>query len=592
MSTMRSYKEANQIIIHTEGDICSTVQDVTRSSVFRGIVKLYLAKLREQESPLLDVLDLEDSGSAEPEAGLIAILGALCASPLEQVVSTISEAGPLLDPARRRALHELVEGLYDFWRAFDRFMVLHSEPGSSSFEQRPYRAFNLTIEALTHTVRSLYRDVCENITGNHPRIYRQVAAGCDVGLIAVPKDCPLPSEYQECLSGVSFIRHVWISPPMIIDPPMNTRTGQFQRVDHSPVDGLRLAQDEWLCYPACVGPLTVNVYFHQSFIGLGCSLANLFELASDEQIAAGADAVFLYGVPPESMWQFGELPTVFYDDEATGLLVGAVPREDRFGYFGYLKKMVLTLHNIVMMKRGLLPFHGAMVHVALKSDHEANVLIVGDTAAGKSESLEAFRSLGREHIRELRVIADDMGSLRVADDGRVLGYGTEIGAFIRLDDLQPGYAFDQVDRAIIMSPQKVNARVVLPVTTLDDVLRGYPVDYVLYANNYEQVDGDHPIVERLEPVEHALAVFRDGASMAKGTTTAIGLGHSYFANIFGPPQYKDLHEPLATAVFGAAFEAGVFVGQMRTRLGIPGYESLGPREAAEALFRMIAEGGR
>ena len=114
---------------------------------------------------------------------------------------------------------------------------------------------------------------------------------------------------------------------------------------------------------------------------------------------------------------------------------------------------------------------------------------------------------------------------------------------------------------------------------------------MLYANNYEQVDEDHPIVERLEPVERALAVFRDGASMAKGTTTAIGLGHSYFANIFGPPQYKDLHEPLAKAVFGAAFEAGVFVGQMRTRLGIPGYESSGPREAAEALFRMIAEGG-
>ena len=164
MGVKRSFKEANQIIIHTEGRVCPTVQDVARSSVFRGIVKLYLAKLREQESPLLDVLDFEDKGSAEPEAGLIAILGSLCASPLEQVASTISEAGPLLDPARRRALHELVEGLYDFWRAFDRFMVLHSEPGSSSFEQRPYRAFNLTIEALTHTVRSLYRDVCENIT--------------------------------------------------------------------------------------------------------------------------------------------------------------------------------------------------------------------------------------------------------------------------------------------------------------------------------------------------------------------------------------------------------------------------------------------
>ena len=65
-----------------------------------------------------------------------------------------------------------------------------------------------------------------------------------------------------------------------------------------------------------------------------------------------------------------------------------------------------------------------------------------------------------------------MGALGCPTDGRVLGYGTEIGAFVRLDDLQQGYAFGQIDRAIIMSPHKVNARVVVPVTTLDEVLRG------------------------------------------------------------------------------------------------------------------------
>jgi hypothetical protein len=595
VTTKRSFKEGEQIIIHTEGEICSSARDIAESTVFRGIVRLYVARLREQESPLLEHLGLSANGRsgaansrADAESGLMRVLAALASSTLEETASALPHAERLLEPERRRALHEFVEGLYDFWRAFDRFMVLHSEPGPSSFERRPYRVFNQTIEALTHTVRSFYRDVCENITGNHPRIYRQVAAGCDVGLIAVPKECDLPPEYQECLGRVPFIRHVWIAPPMIIDPPTNTRHGRFQRVDHSPLHGLRLAEDEWLCYPACVGPLTINVYFHQSFIGLGCSLANLFELASDEQIAAGADAVFLFGVPPESMWQFGELPTVFYDDHANGQLVGAVPREDRFGYFGYLKKMMLTLHNIVMMKRGRMPFHGAMVHIALKNRRQANVLLIGDTAAGKSETLEAFRALGRERIRQMRVIADDMGSLEVRDDGTVRGFGTETGAFIRLDDLQPGYAFEQVDRAIIMSPQKVNARVVIPVNTLEDVLQGYPVDFLLYANNYEQVDDDHPILDRLDSAEQALRVFRDGAAMAKGTTTATGLGHSYFANIFGPPQYRELHEPLAQATFAAAFAGSVFVGQLRTRLGIPGYEASGPREAARVLLDLIS----
>ncbi len=37
--------------------------------------------------------------------------------------------------------------------------------------------------------------------------------------------------------------------------------------------------------------------------------------------------------------------------------------------------------------------------------------------------------------------------------------------------------------------------------------------------------------------------------MSKGTTTSSGLVHSYFANIFGPPEYKELHEKIARKVF-------------------------------------------
>ncbi len=190
---------------------------------------------------------------------------------------------------------------------------------------------------------------------------------------------------------------------------------------------------------------------------------------------------------------------MFFDDAAHGLLVGAVPLDDRFAYFGYLKKMILTLHNVAAMKRGLMPYHGAFTRLVLPGGAEAGVLLIGDTATGKSETLEALRLAAGDRVAELHVVADDMGALEVVrHDGRrrVLGYGTEIGAFVRLDDLQQGYAIGQIDRAIIMSPQKVNARVVLPVTTLDEVQRGYPVDVLLYANNFEPVDDDHPIIER------------------------------------------------------------------------------------------------
>jgi hypothetical protein len=582
----RFVQEQQQIILHTQQGICASKLEILRSDVFRRIFLLYIIHLQRKNAPLLSAfppqLTSVDSGTNLKEIFIL-----LCEMPLEEVPSRLPEAASLLQPELRKLLHTFVEGLYDFWRDFDRFLVMHSEPGPSSFDKRPYRSFNSTTEELTHLVRALSRDICENITGDHPRVYRQVAAGCDVGLIAIPRDIPLPEAYARQFGKIAIIRQVWITPPFIIDPPTNQRTGEFKKIGQNPLIGISFPDEEWLCYPAQVGQLIIYIYFHQRFIGLGCALANLFELVSDQQLSRKPDAVYFYGMPPETLASFGDLPTVFYDDEAQQLLIAAVPNEDRFGYFGYLKKMVLTLHNIAMMKNGCLPFHGAMLRILLKGGKSANILIIGDTATGKSETLEAFRLLGGESIQDIQIIADDMGSLAMTPDGALTAFGTEIGAFIRLDDLQQGYAFSQIDRSIIMSPQKVNARVVLPVTTIDEVLHGYPVDFMLYANNYEEVDAEHPILDQLLTPEQALRTFREGAAMSKGTTTASGLTHSYFANIFGPPQYKDIHEKLASAAFQTAFKNKTWVGQLRTRLGIPGFEARGPQAAARALLDLL-----
>ncbi len=580
--------EERQIVLHAAGEICHDTRELLRSSMFRRVVSAYCDHLCERQSQLIKPFMSEEPGH-DRWAHVVRLLKALANDSIDDVAGQFPQWEWLSDRGARQQLHAFVEELYNFWRSYDRYLILHTEPGPSSFDRRPYRSFNATIENLTHVIRAVYRDICENITGDHPRIYRQVHAGATVGLIALRKDSTLPPTYESVLGQIPMIRQAWLAPPLIIDPPMNKRTGEFEKISENPVPGIELNPEEWLCFPAQVGPVLVFVYVHQRFLSLGCSLANLFELADDEQIHRKPDAIYIYGAPAEHMHKYGELPTVFYDDEENDVLVGAVPGEDRFGYFGYLKKMILTLHNAVMMKRGRMPFHGAMTRISLKNGASANILMIGDTATGKSELLEAFRMLGSEHIRELEIVADDMGSVEVGADGQVLAYGTEIGAFIRLDDLQQGYVFQQVDRAIIMSPQKTNARVVVPVTSLQNVLRGYPLDILLYANNYENVDDDCPVLERFGSAEEALSVFRRGAAMAKGTTTASGLVHSYFANIFGAPQYRELHEELAQRVFDAAISKNVYVGQVRTRLGIQGWESEGPREAAKALFSLISD---
>jgi len=562
--------------------MCETAEELLSSEKFRLVLDHCLKNLREKNSPLLEIFE-KGNCNEESVNDFVKTLTLLVKYESNVVPHIFDKSLPFLRDLR--LVHSFVEYLYDYWRHFDRFIINDSE--GDRLDKRPYRTFNETIEQLTHLIRTVYRHIQENITGSHPNVYRQVPAGAEMAVISLPKEIPYPVEKYRKLNIVPVIRQMLIYPPLVIQQPMNKRTGQFKKIQQNPIDLIELNQDEWICYPAKVGKLLIMVYFHIDFFDLGFSMCNLFQLAEDIDLEKKPDALFIYGAPGTVLDGLSKYSTVFYDDDENGIFVGAIPGRPEFGYFGYLKKMVLTLHNSIVMKSGNMPFHGAMVKILLQGNKEATILLMGDTGAGKSETLEAFRVLGEKHIRELTVIADDMGSIELDEKGNPIGYGTEIGAFLRLDDLQPGYAFGHLDRSIIMNPSQVNARIVFPVTRFETVIQGHKIDYILYANNFEEIDNEHPVIERFDSVEWALDIFREGAVMSKGTTTSSGLVHSYFANIFGPPEYKNVHEKIAAKYFSSFFKNNVFVGQMRTRLGIQGYESSGPREAALELLRII-----
>ena len=240
-----------------------------------------------------------------------------------------------------------------------------------------------------------------------------------------------------------------------------------------------------------------------------------------------------------------------------------------------------------MIKRGYLPIHGAMVNIVMNNGNSANVVIMGDSGAGKSECLEAFRSLSEDYISDMTIVFDDMGVLKLNDGGKPLAFGTEIGAFVRLDDLDAGYAFKEIDRSIFMNPDKINARLVMPVASYKDIIKGYPIDLFLYANNYEEVKEGMEEIDFFTNPKDAIDVCKRGARMAKGTTTELGLVTSYFANPFGPVQKQELVDVLLVQYFDEFFKSGVKVGQIRTSLGIEGQEKYGPKKAAKKLFELI-----
>ncbi len=569
-----------QMIIYSDGKVPAYSDDLTYSTLFKEMFHRYIVQLEKKESSLLKVFPNNVN-----EEQLLFLIQQLARYQKKFVVQKYPKLEDYFKDLY--TLNLFVESFYNFWRTHERFFICYSDDLLLfRHHERPYSTFNDTVESLNNLTRKLYRDLCENITNEHPRIYRQVPAGAQVGLIVVEEQLNLPYPYTK-LEEVNYIKQVLIEPPLIIDPPNNTRNGEFKKIEKNPLDFVEsLKEHEWLCYPAQVGELIIHVFFNNKFIGLGTALSNLFDLATGEQLKRKPDAVFLFGVPDCVAKSIDSAPTVFFEDEKNNLLVGSIPDGDEFGYFGYLKKMMLTLHNIIMMKRGRLPVHGAMVKIDLKNNKSANIVIMGDTGAGKSESLEAFRKLGENYIKEMTIIFDDMSSLNI-EKGKIKAYGTEMGAFVRLDDLNPGYAFGNIDRSIIMSPQKKNARVVLPITTMGEVLKGQEVDYFLYANNYEQVDKSHPVLELFKTDTDAICTFRRGRSMSKGTTTSTGITETYFVNVFGPIQYKELHDKLADKYFLALFENKIKVGQIRTMLGVKGMEGTGPESAAKALLEMI-----
>ncbi|MDD3374724.1 MAG: phosphoenolpyruvate carboxykinase [Candidatus Omnitrophica bacterium] len=571
-----------KVIIRTKTRICETVDELLASPLFIHILKLCIKQLQKHHSYLLGIFEKKEITNQDIE-NLVKTFHFLTKMSGNLIPNVVKESSTFFKD--KKLLNEFVEYIYNNWRSFDRFILCEYE--ESTQEDRPYRIFNNTVEQLMHLVRAAYRDIQENITGTHPRIYRQVRAGAEIASITIVKKIPFGSSEYEKLNSVPIIRQILMYPPLILNPPMNKRTGMFEQVKQNPLEKVKLEENDWLCYPAKVGQLVILIYFHRKFYELGFSLCNLFELAEDEKLTKKPDAVYCFGVSKENIEGLGKSLTVFYEDYKNGMLTAVVPSEDEFGYFGYLKKMVLTLHNVIMMRRGILPFHGALLNVMLPENKATTILLIGDTGAGKSETIEALRDLGKDEIQDMIIIADDMGSIQVNKDGDAIGYGTEIGAFLRLDDLKTGYAFGQIDRAIIMSPNKTNARIILPVASFDRVVHGYKIDFIIYANNYEEIDDEHPAVEQINNSESALQIFREGTVMSKGTTTSTGLVHSYFANVFGPAQYKSLHDELAKEYFAKFYQKNLFVGQMRTRLGIAGYERQGPEKAAKELLNII-----
>lgn len=583
---MRSEVDENRIIIGRTP--CRVPADLFKSDIFHRVLKGFVTRLIRRDSPHLGAIkhfrrENQENGNCPYDIELLTkFFMFLSMQSLDEVIEALPMLAPVAD--QRLELYDFVEEFYDFWRGHERYLIYEDAYGPRTDVYTRHQHFIQVNETMKDLVLEAYRNICANLTGRVPMVYRQLPAGAGVGILTSRLEWQVPGEAYAGLRDIPFIQLLVIVPPLVYYPKRNYRSGMFKPVEYNPLERAAFDPEDWVCYPAKVGELLMFIYFHKRYLSLGTSLSNLFEMAEAEEIEGRKpDAILVFGIDPEIL---GSDDTIYYEDKPNGLILGVIARSERVDYFGYLKKMALTLHNLLQIERGNLPIHGAMASIVLRDGHCANVILVGDSGAGKSESLEALRILADEHLRDLTVVFDDMGSLQVRN-GQVIGVGTEIGAFVRLDDLQPGYAYAEVERSIFMNPHKTNARIVIPITPYGKVVQGWPVDMFLYANNYERVTRQQPYLQFFTDVEEALEVYSQGARMSKGTTSEEGLVYTYFANPFGAPQKREQHHKLARKYLETMMSQGVKVGQIRTQLGIKGFEVAGPELAAKALLAAI-----
>jgi hypothetical protein len=301
----------------------------------------------------------------------------------------------------------------------------------------------------------------------------------------------------------------------------NKRAFPFYALGHNPFKNDLFNPEDYVAIPFEVGAWNILCYIHKS---RGCvemepGLLNLFPFSNIKNITdKQPDGVFIFGCPNSDMNDLG-----YYHDKKNNLLVGLIPNIDDCKYFGYGKKPILTLHNVLCILNGDLPLHCGATRYVVRFDEKTN----------------------EPYIFDSFIKADDMGRAKLEKkDGSSVPYfyGTETGAFACLDGFSEHAKMQMEGREIGYNKHSgTNARQIVPVTEYSEISTGSEIDVLLYLNNYEIIPPGKSCMNTDMTVDEALDHFRSGARVAAGSTqTHRGdVEISYWANPFPLLKEKD-----------------------------------------------------
>ena len=559
------YFHENEVILNFTHSTAGSAAQLLDSPLFNAFLERYLNYLETHRRDLRDFLYQGDSDRQQVITKLKGTLRLLLLIHTETIDIPYLELPEIME--------EVISEGYHYWTSLERFSILYQQK-ADSFTTNAFMNLDHEINELA---RNFYRSVEAKITGRRDNVYKQLDAGSNASLLLQTYSWDCPKEY-ESLKTIAFVHTIMVRTPLIIHTKSNKRSNVFKEHDHNPIEDFEGHPEDWVCFPALIGKLLIYAYFHKDYMASCVGTTGLFQLARKEDCEGRKpDAILLFGNHD------GTKDTVFYYDKQNDLFIGKTSASEEIDYFGYTKKSLLTLHNLVAMQKGWLPIHGAMVNLYLKDGSKRGLLFMGDSGAGKSETLEALNTIASDYIDHQETVFDDMGSVHIDKDGHIKAEGTEIGAFVRLDDLEAGTAYKDLHRSIFFNPERKNARVVVPAGNYKVITKDHDIDCFIYANNYTDQRGMH----LFQTEEEAKKTFIEGKRFALGTTQESGLSSTFFANPFGPMQKQKECTQLIDMIFDKLFEEKIPVGEVYTCLGLPNKGNHGINEGAQAILDFI-----
>ncbi len=341
----------------------------------------------------------------------------------------------------------------------------------------------------------------------------------------------LPADYVN-LAYVPLTVAADIQTGVNYNTPSNKRALPFYELPHNPFNAEAFAPEEWVSVALQVGAWLIVAYLHKSrgCIEMEPGLLNLFPFGKVDEIQADRrpDGLFFFGDPNADEQQ----DLGYFWDETNSVLIGCVPNHDPLKYFGYAKKPILTLHNVLAIRKGEMPLHCGCTRYVMRFGEET----------------------GEPYIADMLVKADDMGrvALESGIDGQLhpMFYGTETGAFACLDGFSEQAKLMMQGREVgYNNAMGSNARQIVPITEAEEVEQADVLDVLLYMNNFNLIEEDGCTIKIDMSVDEAIEHFRLGERVAAGSTqTHRGSKESsYWANPF--PLLKDnqgqvLHQEL------------------------------------------------